>query len=122
MFRFRERCQILFSEPISLLATGPLAVTIPESKGFAVDEVGLVVVALTGAIILQPSVSFGFVGSPAALKATALTTALTAVDKRERYQTLLLDDVLPTLAADITAAATGPSVYTARFYFRGILY
>lgn len=122
MFRFRDRYQIIFSNPFSLLATGVLTVVIPEGKKMAVDEVGLLVTSLTGGITTQPTVSFGFTGTPAGLLVASLTTALTAIDKRQRYQTLLLDEVLASIVADVTVAATGPSVYAARVYFRGILY
>lgn len=121
MFHFRERAQILVSDPISLLATGVTLIAIPEFRKFAVDEVGLIVTHLTGAIATQPTVSFGFVGSNADLLAATLTTQLSAIDKRQRYQTLLDPSVLTTLLMEITVAATGPSVYNARIYFRGIL-
>jgi len=121
MFHFRERSQILVSDPFSLLATGTQQQYIPEFRRFAVDEVGLIVTSLTGAITTQPTVSFGKVGSNAALLAAILATQLTAVDKRQRYPTLLTDEILATLTMEITVAATGPSVYQARMYFRGIL-
>jgi hypothetical protein len=121
MFKFRDNGQVLLSDPFSLLSIASTSVAIPEGRQFVVDEVGLIVTTLTGAIVLQPTVSFGFSGSNAALLAPLLTTQLTLLGKRERMPTLLLNDAMSTLTASVTAAATGPSVYRARFYFRGFL-
>lgn len=121
MFKFRDNGQVLISDPVSLLATSTTVIAIPEGKKFLVDEVGMIVTSLTGAIVLQPTVSFGFSGSNAALLAPLLTTQLSAVSKRERMPTLLLNDAMATLSASVTAVATGPTAYAARFYFRGFL-
>jgi hypothetical protein len=121
MFKFRDNGQVIVSDPVSLLAVAPTTIAIPEGRQFVVDEVGLIVTTLTGAIVLQPTVSFGFSGSDAALLAPLLATQLTLLGKRERMPTLLLNDALTTLTASVTIAATGPSVYRARFYFRGFL-
>lgn len=121
MFKFRDNGQVLISDLVSLLAISTTVMAIPEGKKFLVDEVGIIVTSLTGAIVLQPTVSFGFSGSNAALLAPLLTTQLSAISKRERMPTLLLNDAMATLSASVTAVATGPTAYNARFYFRGFL-
>lgn len=121
MFKFRDRCQVIISEPVSLMSVTTVVLSIPEGKRFVVDEVGLIATTVTGAIVLQPTISFGSSGSPAAIIAASLTTLLTLPDKRERYSALLVNDVMSSLSASVTIAATGPSAYAGRFYFRGFL-
>ncbi len=122
MFRFHERDYTILSDVLDLLTVATTSIIIPENKKFAVDEVGLVLDQLTGAITSQPTISFGFTGTPAGILAAVTTTQMSTVLNRERYLTLLNNHVLSTLNFSVTSAGVGPSVYKARVYFRGLIY
>lgn len=110
---------ILRTNEVDLKAAATHTITLPAGCHFFPDECGVNVTSLAG-LTIQPTISFGRTGSNAALKAAAITTALTAQFTRERFQTLLSAAGETSLTATITAGATATTLL-GTFYFKGIL-
>jgi hypothetical protein len=111
---------ILFSDEINFLgAPADYTFTLPATTHFWVTECGIIVTALA-ALVTQPTIRFGIPATPAKIIAATLTTLLTAVQKREKFTTLLADDGEVSLSAGFTVAAAA-GTFSGRFYFKGIL-
>lgn len=110
---------ILRTNEVSLKAAATHTITLPSGCHFFPDECGVNVTSLN-TLTIQPTISFGITGSNAALKAAAITTALTAQFSRERFQTLLTAAGQTTLTATVTVGATATTLL-GTFYLKGIL-
>jgi hypothetical protein len=99
--------------------TAIVSVAMPAKTVFFVDEICAVVSTTSDTISAAPFLSFGIVGSNAALlAATQMTT--TAANGRNRYTTLLTANGQTSLTASITTAATGTGTLKGRVYFKGV--
>jgi hypothetical protein len=107
---------VVLSHPVDLTATGAVTVELPGTLFFP-DEVGVILVS-GSAITTQPSVSFGYPWETEGLLATVQTTALAAVNARERYKDLLFAGHAFPLQANVQIAAAATEM-VGRFYWRG---
>lgn len=114
--------QVVWSLAVVDLTT-PAVVALPlPGVPFFFNEVGVAVVAAGGAVTLQPTVQWGIVGTTNKYKSSILTTLLTAAGKRERFQTLAVDDTETTAAFEITVGGTVTAgTYTGRPYVAGFV-
>ena len=107
---------ILTTEVIGFLATSNTELSLPTN--FWVEEVGVVCTTLTG-LTTQPTVSFGTTSGGVDILAASLTTALTAVGKRERYTSpLLADTALSGLWCAVSTIGAATTL-AGRFYVKG---
>ena len=105
------------SEALDFKTTQTVTPAVPAGVRFFVTEVGVIVESAT-AVTVQPTVSFGIVGTSGKHVAAVATTGLTAAWKRQRFTSLLSDDGETALEAKVTAGATATTLQ-ARFYWKG---
>lgn len=112
---------IILTDEVNLAAIANQTIALPAGCHFWVSECGIILTELTGVITTQPTIQFGIAATPAKFMAPVLTTLLTAVLKRERFQVLLSDDGETTLLAGVTAGAVVGTSMSGRFFWRGVL-
>lgn len=106
------------SAVLDFTTTQTVTPAVPAGVRFFVTEVGIIVEEAT-AVTVQPTVSFGIVGTSGKHVAAVATTGLTAAWKRQRFTSLLSDtDGETALEAKVTAGATATTLM-ARFYWKG---
>lgn len=119
-YRWNTAEVVLFTQQVDFSVGATFTITLPAGCHFYPSAVGITCTQFNAATI-QPTCSFGFTGSNAALKAAAITTNLTATFTREEYTTLLSLTGRTSLTATITVASTSTPNYFGRFYFKGLL-
>jgi hypothetical protein len=107
------------SGEIDLKVIADQTITLPAGMGVFINEVGIIATDI-GTVTTQPTVRFGITGTPAKYVAAAVTTALTASNKRQSYQRpLLADDREASLVGGVTVGATtAAGNFLGRFYFK----
>lgn len=109
------------SEVLDFTTTQTVLPYLPPGVRFFLSEVGIIVED-AAAVTVQPTVSFGIVGTSGKHVAAIATTGLTAAWKRQRFTSLLSDtDGETALEAKVTAGATATTLM-ARFYWKGFAY
>lgn len=105
------------SEVLDFKTTQTVTPALPAGVRIFLTEVG-VIVEDAASVTVQPTVSFGIVGTSGKHVAAVATSGLTAAWKRQRYTSLLSDEGETALEAKVTAGATATTLQ-ARFYWKG---
>lgn len=107
---------LIMTPEIQSNAAGDYVLTIGASMRIWLEEVGLIVSTLAAPMV-QPTVQFGNLATPAKYMAPTLCTLLTVLGARERFNLLLVDEPEVSLSFGITAGGTATNFV--RAYFRG---
>lgn len=108
---------ILWKERDLKAATDYL-ITLPAGGLFFPVEVG-VVITTANSVSGQPTVRFGYQGTPAGYLAATLCSGLTAAGTRNRWTSLVTYTGKDTLYAGVTSAASATEL-KGRFYMQGM--
>lgn len=121
-FGFYRSALVSFLTPAVISCNLP--VVVPAGKVFYPDFVGVVVTALSGgALVDQPTISWGINGNTSKYKVPTLMTSLTAANFRDVFSTLIAADGIPfgtTPTVEITVGGSGPTTYEGYIYFSGV--
>lgn len=109
---------VLLSEEVDMKVVADQTLTFPANCKFWLDEIGIIARTITD-LVAQPTVRYGITGDLDKHNAAAITTALTAADKREIETPLVPSDGETSLTAGVTIAANA-TTFTGRFYWRGM--
>lgn len=110
---------ILMSKEVDMKVVADHTITLPANCHFWLNEIGIIARTVTD-LVAQPTVRYGITGDLDKHNAAAITTALTAADKREIETPLVPEDGETSLTAGVTIAADA-TTFTGRFYFSGML-
>ncbi len=114
---------ILYTKEIDLTAAADQTITLPVGCKFFPDEVGIIETAQDGSLTSQAFVHAGITGTTQKLLANTITTLLTAVGARQRFQTLLSDAGETSIVLGVATGAVlnTATVYKGRMYVKGHL-
>jgi hypothetical protein len=110
---------VLYYGDVDLKTVADYTVSVPSGKRFYPGEIGLICTELD-ALTTQPTIRAGITGSLAKHYSATITTALTAVNKRERVNAAAPEDGETDFTFGITTGATATTM-TGLFYVRGVL-
>lgn len=110
---------VLMTKEVDLEVVADQTITLPAGCKFWIDEIGLITTSID-TLTVQPTIRFGITGTLAKHYSATITTALTAVGKREIETPLVPEDGETSLTAGVTVAATATTAL-GRFYWKGIL-
>lgn len=110
---------ILMSKEVDMKVVADYTITLPANCKFWLNEIGIITCTVTD-LVAQPTVRYGITGDLDKHNAAAITTALTAADKREIETPLVPEDGEVSLTGGITIAAN-TTIFTGRFYWKGML-
>lgn len=105
-----EGYEIYQTDEIDFLSTQDVTISIPAGKRFYTDIFEAVCTQLTGVIVTQPKVRLGIGGNLGKYR-DSVTSVLTAVNKRQSYNSLSANDGETNIHLGVSVAATGPTVY-----------
>jgi hypothetical protein len=92
---------------------------LPAGCHFFITELGLIATSVA-ALVAQPTIRFGIIGTPAKQLAATATTLLTAAAKRDKWTPLVPQDGETSLSAGVTVGANAGTM-EGRFYWKGLL-
>lgn len=84
------------------------------------DEFGIRLTTLGGTVVTQPTIRFGIPGTLAKYVPAQLTTLLTALGKRERFEGLPVDDEETQVTFGVTVIAAGSGAIKGTPYVKGL--
>jgi SPP1 family predicted phage head-tail adaptor len=111
------------TDELDFTTTHSVLKSIPTNFRFAPDTFEVICTTLSGSIVTQPTVALGITGSLSKYRAPTLTTLVTAVNKRQGYSSLLVNESETGLRLQITTAgavSVGGS-YKGRLIVKGVL-
>lgn len=114
---FSASSSVIATEEVDFLALSNTDILLPTN--FYLEEVGVICTKFN-TLTTQPTVSFGTTSGGVDIKASAITTGLTAINVRERFTSPLLDTTghTGTLFANVDVVAVATEL-KGRFYFKG---
>jgi hypothetical protein len=117
---------IIMSQMVDLMSGGAFARFTPGTNAqFWLNEVGTVVAQLTGSVTTTPFLSYGIDGTTTKYLGSTDHTHLTALKKRDSFNPstgmTACVDAEANYRADVVTAATGPSAFKGRVYWKGML-
>lgn len=110
---------VMLTKEIDLKTIADTTITLPTGASFFPNEVGVIVTS-ANTVTIQPTLRFGYTGTPAGLVAATPGTGLTSTGVRNRFTTLITPDARSSILGGVTIGATATTLL-GRFYFSGML-
>lgn len=110
---------VLYSADIDLKSVAEYTINPPAGTHYYLDEIGVICTSATS-ISTQPTVRFGIVGTLAKHHAAAITTLLTAANKRDKFTPLVPQDGETNVTFGVTVGASATTM-RGRAYWRGVV-